>query len=134
MFSGVISVRIRTESDMLVIRSKGRWFAEKIGFDKSGAGIISTVISEMARLILLYAKSGRIDILSIRSNMKRGINILGFFEKMERIETQRKLLQSEGKVKRTDFRLLLDKQIIDEFRIIPTNGKEIMMRITKWIN
>jgi len=133
MFNGVISVRIKTENQILAVRTKARWLAEKIGFDKVRAGVLSTIISEIARLILSQTNTGRIDILSIRSNMKTGVTILAFVEELERNEIEKKLTEKRRIIKRIDFSTLAVKQIVDEFRIFPVDNRELIMQITKWV-
>ena len=133
MFSGAISVRIKSENQILAVRSKALLLVEKIGFDKVRAGVLSTIISQMARQILSQTKSGRIDVLSIRRNMKAGVTILAFVEQLERNEIERKLYEKQKILKRTDLGSLAAKQIIDEFKTFPGDNREVIMQLTKWV-
>ncbi|MBI5401780.1 MAG: hypothetical protein A2440_10105 [Stygiobacter sp. RIFOXYC2_FULL_38_25] len=133
MFSGAISVKINSEVQILAVRFKARWLAEKVGLDKGPAGVLSAIISEIARLIVTQTSSGRIDIFSIRDKSRVGITVLAFLENCVKKEIEEKTFEKQKILKRMDLRTLAAKHIIDEFKVYPGNDKELMMQITKWV-
>ncbi|RJQ63640.1 MAG: hypothetical protein C4517_03950 [Stygiobacter sp.] len=133
MFSGAISVKINSEVQILAVRFKARWLAEKVGLDKGPAGVLSAIISEIARLIVTQTSSGRIDIFSIRDKSRVGITVLAFLENCIKKEIEEKTFEKQKILKRMDLRTLAAKHIIDEFKVYPGNDKELMMQITKWV-
>ena len=52
------TTKINSESDIVLARKSGREIAEEIGFRPVDCTKIVTAISELARNICLYAKSG----------------------------------------------------------------------------
>ncbi|KAF0140761.1 MAG: hypothetical protein FD122_2219 [Stygiobacter sp.] len=133
MFSGAISVKINSEVQILAVRFKARWLAEKVGLDKGPAGVLSAIISEIARLIVTQTSSGRIDIFSIRDKSRVGITVLAFLENCVKKEIEEKTFEKQKILKRMDLGTLAAKHIIDEFKVYPGNDKELMMQITKWV-
>lgn len=69
------TIQIVTEWDIVTAREIGRNEAKKIGFNTVNQARIATVISELARNIFLYAKSGSIIIAKVESEGKEGIAI-----------------------------------------------------------
>jgi serine/threonine-protein kinase RsbT len=132
MFSGAISVRIRSEDEILLIRSKAFWFANKLGFDKYRAGIITTLISSMARLVLSFAKTGRVDLLSVHQKTRSGITAVASIEGMERLEMEKKYSDIHGLFRHVNLEALTAVHIIDDYRILPADNREAVMQITKW--
>jgi len=133
MFSGAVSVRIKSEQQILVARLKARWLAEKVGFDKLNSGVLSTLISEMARQVLAQAKSGRIDVVSVRDKMKTGITIMAFIEQVKKEVFDKKIFDKRKIIKRINFQNLAAKHIIDDYRTFPSDNREVILQITKWI-
>jgi len=52
-------IPILKDQDIVAARQKGRILAQRLGFSNSNLTLIATAISELARNILLYAKTGR---------------------------------------------------------------------------
>jgi len=133
MFSGAVSVKILSESQILAVRSKALWLAEKIGFDRIHAGVLSAIISQTARLLLSQTKSGRIDVLSIRHNKKTGVTFIAFLDELERNEIEKKKNQKLNVIKQTNFVRLTSRHLIDEYKIFPSDNRAKIMQITKWV-
>lgn len=133
MFSGAISVKIKSENQILAVRSKARSLAEKIGFDKGQASVLSAIISEFARLIISQTNSGRIDVFSIRDKSKRGVTIMAFLEAYEKKEKEVKTYEKQRILRRLDLKSLAAEHIIDEFKILPEDDKGLIIQITKWL-
>jgi serine/threonine-protein kinase RsbT len=57
-------------------RQRGRALAQRIGFTGSNLTIIATAISELARNILLYAKTGEVAVGVVEANGARGIAVV----------------------------------------------------------
>lgn len=69
-------VVIYTEWDIVAARQLGRDEAKKIGFGTVDQARITTAISELARNIYLYAKTGRVEIEQIQRNGKLGLRVI----------------------------------------------------------
>ena len=69
-------VPIRSDLDIIVARQRGRELAAQLGFSDTDLTLIATAISELARNIVLYAKSGEIALKAVRQGDKRGIAVI----------------------------------------------------------
>src|SRR5216110_94772 len=73
---GEIRVPIESDADILTSRLEGRSIAERVGFTGSDLVIIATAISEVARNIVEYAKTGEIILCNCRQGANKGITII----------------------------------------------------------
>lgn len=70
------SVPIERELDIVTARQKGRELAARLGFSSTDQTLLATAISELARNILAYAGSGRIELSQVDEPGRRGIEIV----------------------------------------------------------
>src|ERR1051325_7407804 len=70
------SIPIRKDQDIVAARQKGRALALKLGFSNSNLTLIATAISELARNILLYAKTGEMTLGVMKENGREGIVLI----------------------------------------------------------
>lgn len=71
-----IHVPINSDQDIVAARQKGRSLAAELGFSSGDATLIATAISELARNIVTYAKSGEIRITAINGSARQGIQLV----------------------------------------------------------
>lgn len=69
-------VKITDEWDIVSARQLGRKISKEIGFGTVDQARITTAISELARNIFLYAKTGEICILKINEAGRQGLKIV----------------------------------------------------------
>jgi serine/threonine-protein kinase RsbT len=69
-------IPIHADADIVTARQEGRALANQLGFSRSEQALIATAISEAARNILQYARSGEIVIDHIKDGNKEGIRIV----------------------------------------------------------
>jgi len=69
-------IAIQSDLDILVARQKGRALAQELGMSSTDQTVVATVISELARNILLYAKLGTLSLSAEQHNGRRGIVIV----------------------------------------------------------
>ncbi len=72
-----IRIKIKSVEDIVIARQEGRALAKSMGFSATEATLIATAISELARNIVLYAKSGEIILSRAVADQKTGIVIVG---------------------------------------------------------
>ena len=70
------SVPIERELDIVTARQKGRELAARLGFSSTDQTLLATAISELARNIVAYAGSGRIELSQVDEPGRRGIEIV----------------------------------------------------------
>src|SRR5690606_19376110 len=60
--NGIASIPIQDIEDIVQARQKGRYLAQELGFSSTQSTLVATVISELARNIILYAGNGLITL------------------------------------------------------------------------
>src|SRR5688572_670045 len=71
-----ISITVASDSDILEARQKSRALAERCGCRGTDLTLISTAVSEMARIVASRVPPGRIDIDLAQEQGKRGIMLV----------------------------------------------------------
>jgi serine/threonine-protein kinase RsbT len=71
-----VSVSIKTDRDIIAARQRGKELAARQGFSSTDLTLIATAISELARNIVLYARSGEIMMKPVRQGDRRGIMVV----------------------------------------------------------
>jgi len=66
---------IRTDADIVIARRAGRDIAASLEFSATDQVLIATVISELARNILMYARQGEIVVDRIYDNGRKGLGV-----------------------------------------------------------
>ncbi len=132
MMNGEISLRITSDIDIVTARQKARWFAEQLGFNGSWPIIVSTLISGLARNVLINPKHGRIFIDSVHDGLRPGISINAVNEGFDYSNSDMagKYLHMRNNI---DFQTLIPKNIIDEFKITQGKDKSVNIKIVKWL-
>ncbi len=126
-------VTITSVSDIITAREKGRTIGKSIGFSLTDLTIIATVISEVARNILLYAKEGKITLGDVRQGSKHGIVIIA--EDNGPGIPDISLAMQDGYSTKNGFGLGLPgvRRLTDEFEIISELKKGTTITMRKWL-
>jgi len=74
--TGEISLLVVSDYDVITARQKGKWFAEQIGFSGSMPTLLSALVSELARNLLMSVKRGKVIIQSVQFGIKKGITVI----------------------------------------------------------
>lgn len=131
--SGKSSIEIITEWDIVAVRQLGRNEAKAIGFDTVDQARITTAISELARNIYLYARTGAVTIEIIEKEGKKGIAVTAC-DNGPGIDNIRNVMDdgyttSEG----LGAGLPGVKRLMDTMEIKTEVGKGTMIRVEKWL-
>ena len=70
-----VRVPINSGADILTARLEGRQLASEAGFNNSDLTVIATAISEVARNIVQYARTGEIILGVVQDGNKRGLRV-----------------------------------------------------------
>jgi len=126
-----IRVPITSDQDFIAARQKGRALALKLEFSPGDSTLIATAISELARNIVSYAKSGEIRLLPQNSG-KPGIVIVAS-DKGPGIEDVRQAMR-DGFSTSGSLGLGLPgvRRLVDEFEIASERGKGTTVIAKKW--
>lgn len=127
-----IRMPIASDSDLIEARQKGRALAERRGFSSSELTLIATAISELARNIIRYAKSGEISIQVVDGNPKVGVIIVAHDEGPGIVDVERALETGYSTSGSLGLGLPGVRRIMDEFHIESGVGKGTTVTVTKW--
>ena len=127
-----ITVLIKVDADIVTARQEGRALAAHLGFSNSDQVLIATAISEAARNILQYARSGEIVISSVENGDKEGIMIIAR-DQGPGIKDIRRVME-DGYSSSGSLGLGLPgiKRLMSELDLQSTPGKGTILTIKKW--
>lgn len=69
-------LNIQKEDDVVVARQLGRGMAQELGFGLADQTRLATAISELARNVLQYAKSGRLELHPLGNGTRVGVEVI----------------------------------------------------------
>lgn len=124
-------VPITQGGDIITARQQGRALAARLGFSSADQTLIATAISEMARNILTYAKTGEI-ILRSEQESRSGMAIIAHDEGPGIPDLERALQDGYSTSGSLGVGLPGTKRIMDEFTIISEVGKGTTVTMKKW--
>ena len=131
--SGKSTIEIITEWDIVAARQIGRNVAKEIGFGTVDQARITTVISELARNIYLYARAGEIVIERLEDAAKTGISIIAT-DKGPGIDDVRKVME-DGYSTSGGLGAGLPgvRRLMDHIEIQSSVGKGTTVKVEKWL-
>jgi serine/threonine-protein kinase RsbT len=127
-----INVPISSDVDIVTARQKGRELAAQIGFPSTDMAIVATAISELARNIVTYAKSGEIVISVIQQGIKHGVMIVAKDHGPGIPDIEQALKDGYSTSKGLGLGLPGTKRLMDEFEVVSTVGKGTTVTVKKW--
>lgn len=130
----VVLVPIRSAADLVVARQLGRSLAARYGFSGSDPTVIATAISELARNILEYAKSGEIELQPIVEGGRHGIAIAARDEGPGIPDVGRALQDGYSTGHGLGLGLPGVRRLMDEFEIVSDAGKGTTVTARKWVS
>jgi serine/threonine-protein kinase RsbT len=130
--TGEVRIRIASDSDVLVARRKGRELVDQAGFSLTDVALIATVISELARNILLYAEHGDIVLTLLDEGGKRGILVVAADEGPGIPDVTRAMQDGYSTSGGLGLGLPGVKRVMDEFEIVSLMGRGTTVTAKKW--
>jgi serine/threonine-protein kinase RsbT len=127
-----IEMGVKEESDIVRIRIAGRTLSADIGFSLTDQTKITTVISELARNIVLYAGTGTITISRLTGNPV-GVEIIACDQGPGIAEVERIM---NGKYKSRSgmgMGLIGSKNLMDDFDLESEVGKGTTVKVRKYL-
>ncbi len=113
-------------------RQRARELAAQLGFSDTDLTLIATAISELARNIVLYAKSGEITLKALEQGDKRGIAVIAV-DRGPGIPDIRSALQDGYSTSRSlGLGLPGVRRLMDEFEITSGVNRGTTVTTRKW--
>lgn len=128
-----MNVTVFTVGDVVAARQHGRELARGLGFSSTDATLIATAISELARNIVLYAKSGTVSIEPTRDGNRTGVLITARDQGPGIPDVQRALLGGYTTSGGMGLGLSGVRRIMDVMDIDTQLGKGTTITIRKWL-
>ncbi|MGE5624320.1 MAG: ATP-binding protein [Bacillota bacterium] len=131
---GRITIPIRAVADIVTARQHGRQLALNSGFTETESTLIATIISELARNIVLYAETGEIILeKATNSASHRGITIVSRDQGPGIPDVQRALVGGYSTSGGLGLGLCGVRRMVDEFYIETGAGKGTTVTAKKWL-
>jgi serine/threonine-protein kinase RsbT len=129
---GPSTIIISSAAAIVTARQEGRALASRIGFSGSNLTVIATAISELARNILEYAKTGEVVIGPVQRGSRFGIVIIAQDRGPGIPDLSKALMDGYSTGKGLGLGLPGTKRLMDEFEIVSTeSGTTVTVR--KWV-
>jgi serine/threonine-protein kinase RsbT len=126
-------IAISTNSDIILARELGRKMGKELGFSETDLTIIATVISEVARNIIVFAKHGNITLKKVRHASKGGLEIIAEDKGPGIPDVFLAMQDGYSTGKGLGLGLPGVRRLTDEFEIFSENGKGTRISVKKWI-
>jgi serine/threonine-protein kinase RsbT len=131
--TGETRVPIKHEADIVTARQQGRALAAQLGFSNIDQTFIATAISEVARNIIVYARSGEIMFRTVQGNGgKPGIVIVAHDEGPGIQDIELAMQNGYSTANSLGLGLPGAKRMMDEFEIVSEVGKGTTITMRKW--
>jgi two-component system sensor kinase FixL len=127
----LLSLSIHSIGDVAHARQRARQIASLLGFDTQKQIHIATSVSEMARNVCMYAKSGNVDYFIRFDGESFFFKIVVRDEGPGITELEAILAGTSSTGKGKIFGIIGTKNLVDDFKIItsPEKGTQVMMEI-----
>jgi serine/threonine-protein kinase RsbT len=126
-------VPIRSETDIVTARQSGRQLALRLGFSSAHATLVATAISELARNILMYARSGTVLLQSVENANRCGMVIVAEDEGPGIADVSQAIQDGFSTSGRLGLGLPGVRRLMDDFDIESQSGEGTRVRVRKWI-
>ena len=132
MAVGEIRVGINSDQDIVVARQKGRLLASELGFSSGDATLIATAISELARNIVSYARTGEIKLKGIHGSNRAGIQVVAYDDGPGIVDIRQALRDGFSTSGSLGLGLPGVRRLMDEFEISSQPSKGTIVTVKKW--
>lgn len=127
-----IQVPINSDQDIVTARQQGRLLAAALGFSSGDATLIATAISELARNIVTYAKSGEIRLAVINDDGRQGIQLVAQDQGPGISDIPQALRDGFSTSGSLGLGLPGVRRLVDEFEIVSEKNHGTTVRAQKW--
>jgi serine/threonine-protein kinase RsbT len=131
--TGQVTIAITRVEDIVEARHKGRDMARELGFSATQSTLIATIISELARNIILYAVEGKVTLGKIEDEDKSGITVTARDNGPGISNVQRALMSGYSSSGGLGLGLPGVRKIADEFEIENHPGRGTVVRTIMWL-
>ena len=127
------TIAIDAVADIVTARQRGREMALRLGFSETESTLIATIISELARNIVLYAQSGEIKLERATNGERRGLVITCKDHGPGIPDVQRAMVGGYSTSGGLGLGLCGVQRMVDELDIDTKVGKGTTITAKKWL-
>lgn len=128
-----VVVIIATDMDIIEARREARRVAVDLGFRGSEPTLIATAVSELARNILVYAKSGSLTIDRIVRGPRTGLAIAAHDQGPGIVDVDLAMQDGYSTTKSLGIGLPGARRLLDEFEVRSQVGVGTTVNGVKWL-
>ena len=126
-------VAILSDSDVVRARQVGRSLAASIGFSQTDQALIATAISELARNIVLYARSGEVVVDALEDGGRRGMLVVARDEGPGIQDVERALEAGFSTSGGLGLGLPGVRRLMDDMKVESKRGRGTTITARKWL-
>ncbi len=131
--AGNVRVVIASDSDIVLAREHGRRIGRELGFPEADITRIATGISEIARNIVTFAKTGEISIVAVENDANDGIEIMAQDNGPGIQDIALAMSDGYSTGKGRGLGLPGTRRLMDEFEVVSTYGTGTTVTMRKWV-
>jgi len=125
-------VPIRADVDVLLARQEARRLSSGLRFTPGELTLIATAISEVARNIVAYARTGEIVLQIVQQGQRRGLLVTARDRGPGIADIEQAMQDGYSTSRGLGLGLPGSKRLMDDFRIVSEVGKGTEITMTKW--
>jgi serine/threonine-protein kinase RsbT len=129
----LVGCQIASDADVIAARQLGRRIAGEMGFSRPDQALIATSISELARNIVNYAKSGRIEITRLDTGRKHGLQVVASDNGPGIADLKDAMSDGFSTGNSLGLGLPGTRRMVDDFHIASDLGKGVKVTFIKWL-
>jgi serine/threonine-protein kinase RsbT len=128
----MIRIQIERDADIIAARQAGRTLAHELGFTSTEQTLIATAISEVARNIVVYAKSGEVEIEHTHDGGRDGIVVVARDRGPGIADLELALRDGFSTERSLGMGLPGARRLMDDFAIDSKIGRGTTITMRKW--
>ena len=132
--SDVRRVPINNDLDIVAARAEGRKLAQEMGFDMIDQARIATVVSELARNVVLHALCGQVLMEKIEDGERVGIQIVCEDQGPGIGDPEKVLDVAAPRGETTNVGLAGTKRLMDDVVIESNDGLGTTVKVRRWLS
>ena len=126
------TIAISVDVDIVAARLRGRALADAVGFSATDATLIATAISEIARNIITYARSGEMQLRILDIGGRRGIEVIAHDRGPGIPDIDEALRDGYSSGSGMGIGLPGARRLMDEFEVVSGVDEGTTVTMTKW--
>jgi serine/threonine-protein kinase RsbT len=127
-----LEIRILHEGDIVDVRQAVRAMAQAHGFDSFAITALTTVASELARNIWVYAGRGEVAVTLVRTPLRLGLQLVFADDGPGIADVERVLRGGYSTGGSLGMGLAGSRRLVDEFEIVTAVGRGTRITVRKW--